>query len=73
MSLNYIDDLIRSLMDALGSNAYNMTKYVSTFNPETLEVEVEINEKQSEIDLLEMERGFGLEDESGDVDVPEGQ
>ena len=57
-------------MDGLGPNTYHLAKHGSVFNPETLEVEVEFNENQLEIDLLEMEREFGLEEEIVDKDSP---
>ena len=57
-------------MKGLGSNAYDVTRFVSTFDPETLGLEVDSNENQSEIDLLE-ELEFWFEDDSGDTDVPE--
>ena len=49
-------------MEELGFNTYYMAREASTFDQETLEVEVEFNGNQSEIDLLEMEQEFGLED-----------
>ena len=50
-----------------------MAKHASTFNQSTLEVEVDVNENQLEIDLLEMEREFGLEYDSVIVDAPQVQ
>lgn len=73
MSLRYADDMIRSIMEGLGSNASNMAKCGRRFDPETLEVEVEFNENQSEIELLEMKREFRLEDDSSNAGVPKGQ
>ena len=60
-------------MESLESNACNMTKYGSIFDPDTLVVEAEFNENQSNLDLLEMEREFELNGDSGDTDIPEGQ
>ena len=46
VSLGYEDCMIRSIMEGLGSKAYNMAICVSSFDPETIaiEVEVELNE-----------------------------
>ena len=62
-----------SLTEGLGPSAYCMARKASTFNRETLGVEVEFNENQSEIDLRKMEREFGLDDDSVVVDAPEVQ
>ena len=51
-------------MEGLEPNAYYMAREASTLDQETLEVEVVFNENQSELDLLKMEREFGLEDDS---------
>ena len=66
VSLGYAESMIRSIMDGLGPNTYHLAKHGSRFNLETLEVEVEFNDNQGELDLLEMEREFGLEEERGD-------
>ena len=42
-------------MAGLEQNAYHMAVRESSFNPETLDVEVESNDNQSELDLLEVE------------------
>ena len=55
--------MVRSLMEGLGPNAYHMAREASTFNRETLEMEVDFNENQSDIDLHKMEQEFGLEDD----------
>ena len=73
MSLGYADGMIKSIMEGLGSNAYEKAKFASTFDRDSLEVEVGFNENLSEIDLLKMEREFGLDDDSGDADATEVQ
>ena len=72
-SLGYVNSMVRFIIEDLGSNAYITGTYWSSFDPATFEAEVEFNENQSEIDVLEMEREFGLEGDSGDANVPEGQ
>jgi hypothetical protein len=42
--LGYPDSIIKSLMEIIGPNAYAMARYPSTFNQETLEVNVELND-----------------------------
>ena len=41
-----------------------MAKYASTSNQETLEVDVEFNDNQSEIDMRKMEQTLELDDNS---------
>ena len=50
-----------------------MAREANTFNRETLEVEVEFDENQSEIDLRKMEQELGLDDDSADANAPEVQ
>ena len=57
-------------MERPGLDVYYMAKHASTFDQETLKVEVDFNENQSEIDLLETKLEFGLEDESVVTDAP---
>jgi hypothetical protein len=47
-----------------------MAREAITFDQETLEVEVEFNENQSDIDLREIEQEFGLEYDSVVADAP---
>ena len=47
-----------------------MANFASTFGGEILEVKVDLNENQSETDLLKMEREIGLEDDRGNSDIP---
>ena len=72
VSLDYSDGMIKSIMGGLGSNTYDMVMYESNLDRKTLEVDVEFNENEPEVDLLKIEHEFGLEDDSGDMDVPEG-
>ena len=71
VSLGYFYGMAKFLMEGLGLISYYMTREASTFDRETLEVEVEFNENQSEIDLHEMKKEFGLDDDSVNVDAPE--
>ena len=50
-----------------------MERETYTFNQETLEVEVEFNENQSEIDLRKMKQEFGVDTYSVVADAPEVQ
>jgi hypothetical protein len=65
--------MIRSLVAGLEQNAYHMAVRESSFNPETLDVEVESNDNQSELDLLEVEQDLGLADIDSEVGEPDGQ
>ena len=38
VSLGYADGMMKSIIDGRGSNVYDMAKYTSTFDCETLEV-----------------------------------
>ena len=58
-------------MEGMGPSTYDMAKYASTFNRETLEVDVEFNDNQSEIDMREMEQDLGLDDDSVVVNARE--
>ena len=51
-------------MEGMGPNTYDLAKYASTFNQETLEVDVEFNDNQSDIYMHEMEQELGLDDDS---------
>ena len=73
MSLVYTNGIIRSILGGLGFNAYDMAKFASTFNHNTLEVEVGFNKNLPKIDFLEMEREFGMGNDSNDADVPDVQ
>ena len=65
--------MIRSLMDGLGQNASHMDVHGSSFNPETLYVEVESNDNQSELGLLEVEQYLGLTGIDSEVGEPDSQ
>ena len=54
VSLGYFYGMAKFLMEGLGLISYYMTREASTFDRETLEVEVDFNENQSAIDLLQM-------------------
>ena len=69
VSLSYTDGMTRSIIRGLESNTYDTSDFESTFGRKTLEVEVDFTEKQSEIDLLKMEREFGFGDDTNDTDV----
>ena len=47
-------------MEGLGPNTYFMARAASTINRETLEVEIDFNDNQSEIDMCEMEQELEL-------------
>ena len=51
-------------MEEMGPNTYHLAKYASTFNQETLEVDVEFNDNQSEINMCEIEHELELDDNS---------
>jgi hypothetical protein len=42
-------------MEGMGPNTYDLEKYASTFNQETLEVDIKFNDNQSDIGMREME------------------
>ena len=62
--LGYSDGMIKSIMEGMGPNTYDLAKYASTFNQETLGVDVEFNDNQSDIYMREMEQELGLDDDS---------
>ena len=64
VSLGYSDSMVRSLMEGLGPNTYFMAREASTFNQETLEVEIEFNKNQSEIGMRKIEQDLELDDDS---------
>ena len=60
-------------MEGLGPDTYYMAKHASTFDRDTIEVEIDFNENQAEIDLLNMEQEFELGDDSVVEDAPDVQ
>ena len=62
--LGYSDGTIHSLVERMGPNTYDLAKYASTFNQETLDVDVAFNRNQSEINMREMEQELELDDNS---------
>ena len=55
-SVGYLDGIIKSLVEGMGSNTYDLENYVITFNREALGLDVDFNEDQSEIDMRGMQQ-----------------
>ena len=58
-------------MARLGPNTYDLAKYGSAFNQYTLEMDNEFNDNQSEIDMRELEKELGLDNNNSVVNAHE--